>query len=71
MYKLMKDNIFKFCLPTAPASKHPKILKKPIKAIDNAPNPSMELQTKLIRLPFMIGLLASTIKAGKMSGNKS
>ena len=33
--------------------------------MDNAPNPSIELHTKLIKLPSIIGLLASTIKAGK------
>ncbi len=38
------------------------ILNRPIKAIDNAPKDATELQTILIKLPWIIGLLASAMK---------
>ena len=50
--------------PKAPEIKQPIILNNPIRAIDNAPKPSTELQTKLIK-SSKIGLLDSTINAGK------
>ena len=52
-------------MPIAPATIDPAILNKPIRAIDRAPREATELQTKLIRLPWIIGLLAYAIKAGK------
>ena len=61
------DNKYFFVkyFPIAPAAIDPIILKRPIKAIDNAPKEATELQTTLIKLPWIIGLLDSAIKAGK------
>ena len=49
----------------APATIDPTILNNPIRAIDKAPKEEAELQTKLIKLPWIIGLLDSAINAGK------
>ena len=53
------------CLPIAPAVIDPIILNRPINAMERAPSDATELQTILIKLPWIIGLLASAIKAGK------
>ena len=52
-------------LPRAPAEIDPIILNKPMTAMDKAPREAVELHTKLIRLFFTIGELASAIRAGK------
>ena len=49
----------------APAVIDPTILNNPIKAIDNAPKDATLLQITLIKLPCIIGLLASAMNAGK------
>ena len=49
----------------APAAIEPTILNKPLKAMESAPSDATELQTILIKLRGIIGLLASEIKAGK------
>ena len=65
VYIIDNRYFLEYLFPKAPAPIDPAILKKPIIAIDKAPNAAVELQTKLIKLFWGIGLLASAINAGK------